>query len=78
MWAAGCQFCNLSCRPSFYPRSFGLLTPFRSPQMPILSAIIFVLATMHKPRARALDDRPGPGGPLQPPSEAQLQVVGWF
>lgn len=72
MWAAGCQFCNLSCRLSFYSRSFGLLTPFRSPQIPILSTIIFVLATKHKPRARPVNQtgpaQVGHSNPLQRPN----------
>lgn len=52
--AAGCRFCNLSCRPSFCPRSFRQLRPSQSPLVPILSAVIYVLDSMHKPHARPL------------------------
>lgn len=55
MWAAGCQFCQISCRRSFHSRSLRWLTPPLSLQVPTLSAMLCVLGTVHQPHARSLD-----------------------
>lgn len=70
MRAAGCQFCNLPCRLSFRPRSFGQWVP-------VLSAVIYVLDSMHKPRARPLTQtvpaQVGHSNTLQGPNSKRLK-----
>lgn len=75
MRAAGCRFCNLSCRPRFCHRSFGHLGAPRSPRVPVLSAVIYVLDSTHKPRARPLT-QVGHSNTLQRPNSKKLKFPG--
>lgn len=80
MRAAGCWFCNLSCRPSFCPRSFRRLRPPRSPRVPILSAVTYVSDSMHKPHASLLTQtvpaQVGHSNTLQRPNSKKLKFPG--